>query len=210
MDIERLKEVSKGIPGWLADNEGIFLYNAAKNCTKGEIVEIGSWKGKSTVWLAEGSKAGKKLKVHAIDPHKGYDSKPTLKDFTENIESAKVDDIVVPIVKTSEEAAKSFRKPVEFIFIDGSHEYDDVKKDFELWFPKVMSGGIMAFHDTLGYDGPRRVVNELVYKSRHFRNIRLVNNITYATKAENTSFDRIRNRKTLFFKKIREMIISIL
>ena len=61
MDIERLKEVSKGIPGWLADNEGIFLYNAAKSCTKGEIVEIGSWKGKSTVWLAEGSQKGQKL-----------------------------------------------------------------------------------------------------------------------------------------------------
>lgn len=196
------------IPGWLAAEEAELLYSLAKNCAKGEIVEIGSWKGKSTVFLAKGSLAGNSLKIQAIDPHKGYDGKSTLKEFKNNIKTAGVSGIVVPVVKTSEEAAKSFNKPVEFIFIDGSHEYDDVKKDFGLWFPKIAEGGIMAFHDTLGYEGPRKVVNELVYKSRHFKVLGLVNNVTYARKvAENTFFDRVRNRFMLIKKKVRELVI---
>ncbi|MBI2172702.1 MAG: class I SAM-dependent methyltransferase [Candidatus Aenigmarchaeota archaeon] len=195
------------IPGWLADEEGELLYRLAMECKDGEIVEIGSWKGKSTVWLAEGSRAGRGLKIHAIDPHKGYDGKSTLKEFKDNIARAGVGGMIIPVVKTSEEAAKGFSKPVGLIFIDGSHEYNDVKKDFELWFPRLVDGGVMAFHDTLGYDGPRRLVNELVYKSRSFRNVRLVNNITYAVKAENTFPDRLRNRLSLLIKRLREMAI---
>lgn len=208
MNFDELRQISRNIPGWLADEEGELLYKLAKNCTKGEIVEIGSWKGKSIVWLAEGSRAGRGLKIHAIDPHEGYDGMSTLKEFRQNVEKAGVKNMVIPIVKTSEQAAKNFGKPVGFIFIDGSHEYDDVKKDFELWFPKLIDGGVMAFHDTLGYEGPRRLVNELVYKSRNFRKVRLVNNITYAVKTEeNTQADRVRNRLMLLAKKLREMMI---
>ena len=207
MDIDELRQVSGGIPGWLADEEGELLHRLARECKDGEIVEIGSWKGKSTVWLAEGSKAGRGLKIYAIDPHKGYDGKSTLEEFRNNIAKTGAGSMIIPIVKTSEESAKEFSKPVGLIFIDGSHEYDDVKKDFELWFPKLIDGGVMAFHDTLGYDGPRKVVNELIYKSRHFRKVRLVNNITYAVKAENTLPDMLRNRLSLLAKKIREMMI---
>ena len=121
--------------------------------------------------------AGRKCKIHAVDPHMGYDGKSTLREFKENIRRAGVSSMIIPIVKTSKEAAKNFNKPVGIIFIDGSHEYDDVMLDFELWFPKISEGGIMAFHDTIGYDGPRKVVNNLVYKSKYFRKIRLFNSI---------------------------------
>jgi predicted O-methyltransferase YrrM len=110
------------------------------------IVEIGSWKGKSTIWIAGGSKNGNKVKVYAIDPFVDFYEE----EFKKNIRDAKLDDIVIPLTKTSEEAAKNFDEPVEFIFIDGNHEYEFVKLDFDLWFPKVVDGGIMAFHDTIG------------------------------------------------------------
>jgi predicted O-methyltransferase YrrM len=72
MELAEAKKISNEIDGWLSDNEGELLFNLAKNCKgEGKIVEIGSWKGKSTVWLASGSKSGKNVKVYAIDPHTG-------------------------------------------------------------------------------------------------------------------------------------------
>ena len=86
---------------------------------------------------------------------------------------------MIPTVKTSEEAAWNFSEPVELVFIDGSHEYELVRLDFELWFPKLISGGIIALHDTVGFPGPRKVVAENLHK---FRNIGLVDEITFAQK----------------------------
>lgn len=215
MNIEEIKKIAKGIDGFLADDEGQLLFSFAKNCQKkGVIVEIGSWKGTSTIWIGAGSKEGNKTKIYAIDPHTGslnenaglienQKSLTTFEEFQKNIKSANVDDIVLPIVKTSEQAVKDFNEPVEFIFIDGDHKYESAKLDFDLWFPKVINGGIMAFHDSVGsgFPGPRRVVKDLVYKSKHFKNMGTVNSITFATKTEKNSLkDRIKNRYKLFSK----------
>lgn len=201
-----MEDVTKSverIDGWLRKREGIALYNLAKSCKgRGVIVEIGSWKGKSTILLAKGSKAGNKIKIYAIDPHTGSSEHEeinkkiwTYEEFKNNIASAKVDDIIVPIVKTSEEAAKDFNEKVEFIFIDGSHEYEFVKLDFDLWYPKVIDGGIMAFHDTFGWPGPKKVIGEHVIRSRNFKNVRFVDLTTIAEKTKKNSFrDRLKNR----------------
>jgi len=51
VQIEQIKLLTRNVDGFLDEKEGILLYNLAKNCTgKGVIVEIGSWKGKSTIW----------------------------------------------------------------------------------------------------------------------------------------------------------------
>lgn len=219
MRVEEIRKLVNNIEGWLTDKEGELLYNLARNCTKenrivgkGVIVEIGSWKGRSTIWLGIGSKMGGNLKIYSVDPHQGHkhwtDKIETFEEFKRNIRNANVDDIVTPIVKTSEEAAKNFDKPIKLIFIDGNHEYDYVKLDVELWIPKVMDGGIIAFHDTASgnrWEGPKRVVKELVYKSKKFRNIKFVNSITIVEKVEQTSFkDRFKNRYTFFLKDVYE------
>lgn len=207
MEISEIKKLVDKVDGWLGDREGELLYNFAKNCKgNGVIIEIGSWKGKSTIWLGRGSKAGNKLKVYAIDPGTGssehkewYGEVWTFKEFKKNIKNAEVDDIIIPIIKTSEETAKNFDKPVELIFIDGAHEYELVKLDFELWFPKLIDGGIMAFHDTVIGLGPRKVVREFVYKSKNFRNVGLIDSITFAEKVrQNSPRDIIRSRYVLF------------
>ncbi|MHA1251365.1 MAG: class I SAM-dependent methyltransferase [Candidatus Helarchaeota archaeon] len=181
-DIERIKKLLNSLnSGGFRDEEGIILYNLARNCKgKGVIVEIGSWKGRSTIWLANGSKQGNSVKVYAIDPHTGlgdiqkkYGPVWTFDEFKKNIKKAGVDDIVIPIVKTSKEAAKDFKKPVEFIFIDGGHEYEVVKSDFFLWFPKLVNGGIMAFHDSTTWEGPKKIVDNYIFKSKYFKNIKL-------------------------------------
>lgn len=211
MKTEDIKEIASAVEGWLHPLEGTLLYRLARQCTgKGAIVEIGSWKGKSTIWLAAGSKSGMNGKVYAIDPHIGSSEHQhvqenvwTFDQFTRNIERAGIHDTVVPIVATSEEAAKNFEKPVELIFIDGGHEYQMVKLDFDLWSPKVVEGGVMAFHDTVGWPGPKQVVKEFVVRSKQFRNVRFVHSILYAQKVLQSSFtDQIRNRYVFFLLNV--------
>ena len=212
--MQEIRKIIKKINGWLSDKEGELLYTLAKNCKgRGVIVEIGSWKGKSTIWLGKGSKAGNRIKIYAIDPHTGspelkkmYGKIRSFEEFKDNIKNMEVDDIVVPIIKTSEAAAKNFDEPVELIFIDGSHEYEIVKLDFELWFPKLINGGIMAFHDTnIPDNGPRKVIEESVYKSKKFRNIRYLDSVTFAEKAKKNSMNGLRNRYAILLRKLYEL-----
>lgn len=211
MDTEEIKRIVEKVDGWLTDREGELLYSLAKNCIgNGVIVEIGSWQGKSTIWLGKGSKAGNRVKIYAIDPHTEhiedeelYRKAGSFKEFKKNIKNAKVNDIIIPIVQASEETAKNFNKPVEFIFIDGAHEYNRVKLDFELWFPKLIDGGIMAFHDTILWPGPKKVVKEFICKSKYFRNVKFIDSITFAEKVKQNSIkDRLRNRYVLFLKNM--------
>ena len=211
MKTNEIKKVVDKVEGWLSDREGELLYNLATNCRgKGVIVEIGSWKGKSTIWLGKGSKAGNKVKIFAIDPHEGASTRSetdrkvrTFEEFKKNIKNAEIGDVVIPIVKTSEEAAKNFNDSAELIFIDGAHKYELVKLDFELWYQKLIYGGIMAFHDTIGWSGPKKVVEEYIYKSKCFRNVGFVDSITFAEKVkQNSAKDMIRNRWVLFLKNV--------
>jgi predicted O-methyltransferase YrrM len=203
VNLEKIKSQTEGVEGWLNEAEGRLLHRLARKCSgKGVVVEIGSWKGKSTIWLGHGSRDGRNVKIHAIDPHTGSPEHGgtnrhvwTFEQFQKNIQSAGVDDVIVPHVDYSVTAAQKFDEPVELIFVDGLHEYEGVKADFEAWFPKVIEGGIMAFHDTTGWDGPRKVVTEHLFKSRRFRKVRFVRSITYGEKTErNSVWDCIRNR----------------
>lgn len=218
MNMEETKKFIDKVEGYLTYREGETLYNLAKNCKgNGVIVEIGSWKGKSTIWIGNGSKNGNKVKIYAIDSHIGSSEHQkenektwTFEEFKKNIKNAKVDDIIIPLVKTSEDVAKNFDKPVEFIFIDGAHEYEFVKLDFDLWFPKVIDGGIMAFHDTMCYDGPKKVVRDLVYKSKFFKNVGFVDSITFAQKVKKNSLrDHIRGRYVLLLNDLCEFAYKL-
>jgi len=192
---EELRKATKDLEGCLVDIEGELLYDLARGCTReGVIVEIGSLYGKSTTWLGRGSKSGGKVRVYSIDPH----LVSTFDEFKRNLVKMGVDDIVTPIVDTSEEAVKDFNEKVVLIFIDGDHRYESVKLDFMLWFPKVVYSGIMAFHDTNKISGPCRIVEEEVYRSKRFMRIHVVGSITYAEKVEENSVsDRLRNRYIL-------------
>ena len=200
-----------GIGGWLTLKEGRLLYDLARRCTgRGVIVEIGSWKGKSTIWLASGSRRGAGVPVYAIDPHTAESDNlatqsavPTFAEFTRNIRQAGVADLVVPLVTTSAEAARDFEHPVELIFIDGAHDYASVALDFELWFPRVVDGGTIAFHDTVAWEGPRRLVAQRVFRSEWARRARFVDSTTVAEKvARNSLGDRVRNRYVLGLKRM--------
>jgi MMP 1-O-methyltransferase len=195
----RVKPLIADVPGWLTDEEGEALYDLARACTgKGVIVEIGSWKGKSTICLGLGSRAGVSVPVYAIDPHADY----RFGDFKTNVERAGITDLVRPIASLSQPAADDFEEPIELLFVDGSHEYDLVLEDFEKWVPKVVESGWVAFHDTTWTAGPRKVVGEAIYRSKRFKDLRfVVGSTTVARKVQRNSFaDRVRNRYVLGVK----------
>jgi predicted O-methyltransferase YrrM len=183
--MDRVSASASRIDGWLSDAQGRALLAAAAAATgRGAIVEIGSWKGRSTVWLAEGARlAGQR--VHAIDRHTQSREDPsanTLADFLENINRAGVADVVEPLVMSSADAAAVVRGPVELLFIDGDHSFDGVRQDAEIWLPRVMDGGLVMFHDvaTAGYDGPRRIFRRMVCWNERFAGVRRVGSMTIA------------------------------
>ena len=194
-----VKPLIADVPGWLTDEEGEALFELARCCEgRGVIVEIGSWKGKSTICLGRGSRAGNGVRIYAIDPHADY----RFGDFKANVERAGVTDLVTPIASLSQAAADDFDQPIELLFVDGSHEEDLVREDFQKWVPKVVDGGWVAFHDTTWTPGPRRVVGELVYRSRSFADVRFVlGSMTVARKVTaNTLTDRLRAHYVLGVK----------
>jgi len=204
MATSELRKRLDQLPGWLSYEEGETLYELAKACRgRGVIVEIGSWRGKSTMCLGLGSKAGNRVPIYAIDPH----SEHTFGDFTKNVEAAGISDIVTPMPGRSQELAEGFDQPIELLFIDGAHQYDLVLEDFERWVPKVVEGGVVAMHDTTWFEGPKRVANDLIFKSRRFKDARYVfSSTTVATKVgENTALDRLRNRFGLLVKSTVEL-----
>src|SRR5919198_5256827 len=204
MATSELRKRLDELPGWLSYEEGETLYRLAKACTgRGVIVEIGSWRGKSTTCLGLGSKAGSLVPIFAIDPH----SEHTFGDFKRNIDAAGISDLVTPMPGRSQDLAEGFDQPIELLFIDGAHQYDLVLEDFERWVPKVVEGGVVAMHDTTWFEGPKRVADELIFKSRRFKDARYVfSSTTVATKvAENSAVDRARNRFGLAVKRSVEL-----
>ena len=195
-EFEETKNLIDRIDGWIGKREAKYLYALAKEgAQKGVIVEIGSWKGKTTTLLAKASQAVCGKEVYAIDPHKGgpdqerfgYKHVNTVEEFRKNIREAGVGDIVIPMVMTSEEAVKDWNKPIGLLWIDGDHSYEAVKKDFLLWLPFVTQTGIIAFHDTYSWEGPRRVVEEYLIPSSKLSILGQVDGIAAAKKAMSVS-----------------------
>ena len=154
-----LTERFKHIDGWLSPVEGYLLYRLARDGEgSGAIVEIGSWMGLSTAWLAAGSKAAGREHVHAVDV---FDGGPVLKDhdfirkegttyhrFSENLEGLGLFDYVEPIVAESGAAAQAWTKgAIRLLFIDGDHRYPAVRQDLDLWSPHVTAAGLIILDD---------------------------------------------------------------
>jgi MMP 1-O-methyltransferase len=185
-------QVAKAVPGFLGEDEARFLGMAAA-CTpsQGSIVEIGSFKGKSTVVLAKVAKHYGLGPVVAIDPHNFNDPEfeeyrrvpnaTTYDDFLKNLESAGVSDQVDVRRAFSGEVAANWNGPIRFLWIDGDHTYSGAKADFDGFFPHVSPGGVVAFHDALHeYSGPIRVFVEDVLRSERFGAAGFVGSIAWS------------------------------
>lgn len=159
--------------GFMPHAEGVALFEtAAEYGSHGPICEIGSYCGKSAVYLGAGARQAKSV-VFTVDHHRGSEEiqpgwahhDPTLMDlrfgkmdslptFRATIASAGLEEEVIAIVGSSERVAGLWSTPLAMLFIDGGHSEDPVTKDYEGWAPHVMPGGALVFHDI--YPDPAR------------------------------------------------------
>ena len=153
------------VRGFLPDGEGLRLYEwALETAVMGPILEIGSYCGRSTIWLAQAAKEKQSL-VFAVDHHRGseehqpgeshhdtelVDAKgdvDTLTMFRRNIRLAGLENEVIPVVTDSTRFARSWSGQLGMVFIDGGHSLSAALADFRAWAPRVLPGGILAIHD---------------------------------------------------------------
>jgi predicted O-methyltransferase YrrM len=165
------------IPGMLTLRRCTYLYLMAyANSVPGDIVEIGSWQGRSTAFLAQACEDTDNGVVHAIDhfagnpgtSHYSVDGQmETLEDnFRRNIERAGLTHRVVLHSNTSAGAAPEVAAAVNgvrLLFIDGEHSYDAVREDLANYADLVSPGGMLVFDDySRTWEGDVRAVREHV------------------------------------------------
>jgi Methyltransferase domain len=183
-------EETRKVPGHLSENEARFLgLLAACVPAKGTIVEIGSFKGRSTVMLATVASRYCLDPIVAIDPHNSpilldhhaNSETSSYQDFLNSIHAAGVSDHVESHVAYSTHVASSWNRPIRLLWIDGDHSYESAKKDLVGFFPHLVPRGVVAFHDALNaFPGPIRVFVEDVLRSDGFGPAGFVHSIAWA------------------------------
>jgi len=158
--------------GYLSEREARFLMAAAAlSPAEGKNLEIGSFKGRSTVGIAYVTRELGLGKVVAVDPHTSPASTdPDLKrvgqttsydDFVANLRSAGVFERVDIKRAFSHDLAKEWKDPIRLLWIDGDHTYEGAKADLDMFKSFLSDGAIVAMHDVLGtFEGSLRVFVE--------------------------------------------------
>ncbi len=162
----------------LAERHALFYLSLTASLA-GNIIEIGSWLGGTTSYLAKGCQLAGNGKVIAIDHFAGNPGKEALYQagvapgktifatFQSNIARAGVSEYIEPLEMDSVSAREIVTAPARMVFIDGNHDYEHVREDIGLWEPLLMPGGVLAFHDFNSAEGVTRGVTEFVAPERY-------------------------------------------
>jgi predicted O-methyltransferase YrrM len=187
--LDLLKDI-EAVEGYLAPNEIRFLaLMAACPTTSGEALEIGSFKGKSTIILAKSAALAGDGTVNAVDPMTApSETDPDLggaassfEDFTRNVAEHGVDKRIRFHKTFSHELAKTWNMPLRLLWIDGDHTYAGTKLDFDGFAPHLADKGIIAIHDVLHeFEGGARVFLEDILRSPHFGTCGFCGSIAWA------------------------------
>ncbi len=160
------KTLTDNIKGFLDHEEGMRLFDIALKASKlGPCLEIGSYCGKSAIYLGSACKENNSV-LFSIDHHRGSEEQqpgeeyfdPELFDykyyridsfslFRRTLETAGLDDTVVPVVSLSEVAARAWKTPLGLVFIDGGHAFETTLKDYQMWTRQILPGGYLLIHD---------------------------------------------------------------
>lgn len=165
IDPELLRH-ARAARGFMPDAEGLALYEAAAAVpAPGPFVEIGSYCGKSAVYLGAAARRRGRV-LFAIDHHRGSEEnqpgwqwhEPDLVDpaigkidtlpiFRRTLHDAGLETTVIAVVGDSATVARELRVEPAFVFIDGGHGHEPAHRDFDAWAPLVAPGGYLAIHD---------------------------------------------------------------
>jgi predicted O-methyltransferase YrrM len=164
-----LRRLALETKGFMPPEEGDALYEAAL-AAGGAVhgapwVEVGSYCGRSTIWLGGAARAAGTT-LFAVDHHRGseenqsgwehhdtevvdarIDKMDTLPFFRRAIHDAGLEDVVVGVVGLSPVVSRHWATPIGFLFIDGGHGEAPARLDYEGWAPHVAPGGLLAIHD---------------------------------------------------------------
>ena len=154
------------VKGFLDPMEGEALYRyAAEMAGLGPILEVGSYCGKSTVYLGMACRSAG-VSVYAVDHHRGseehqpgeeyhdeslFDEQIGLMDsfreFRRTVRAADLENIVIPLVTSSEQASRHWGTPLSMVFIDGGHSLEAAMTDYRCWAGHIVKDGLLAIHD---------------------------------------------------------------
>ena len=161
-----LLAAARAAKGFMPDDEGAFLHrHAADAAAAGPLLEVGSYCGKSTIYLAAAARLHRGT-VFAVDHHRGSEENqagwehhdPTLVDpevglmdtlpiFRRTVHDAGLEDVVVAVVGASATVGRHWRTPLSLLFVDGGHGEEPARTDYETWAPWVQAGGLLLIHD---------------------------------------------------------------
>ena len=154
----------EGVEGWLTDAQAARLARSAGALGAGSrVVEIGSFRGRSTIVLARA--APDDAEVVAIDPHLGSDRGPQeiaaqpelgeddLHAFRANLERAGVAARVRHVRALSQEALGEVEGAIDLLYVDGAHRYGPARDDIVRWGDRVSPGGRLLVHDAFSSIG---------------------------------------------------------
>ncbi len=160
-----LENVSN-IKGFLDESEARELYVLALEASKfAPCLEIGSYCGKSAIFLGCACRENKTV-LFSVDHHTGSEEQQPGQEYFDpdllNKETGKIDtfrlfrktidifdlvDAVIPVIGRSEIIGRAWNTPLGLLFIDGSHAYESVLHDYQIWSKHVLPGGYLVFHD---------------------------------------------------------------
>jgi len=166
---QRLRAIAEAAKGFMPPDEGLALHEtglAAAGALPGRpLVEIGSWCGKSAVYLGSAAQAAGTV-LFSVDHHRGSEENQTgwehhdvevvdeelgkidtLPFFRRTIHDAGLEGAVVALVGDSPTVARFWTTPCALVFIDGGHGEEPAHADYEAWAPHVMVDGWLAIHD---------------------------------------------------------------
>ena len=170
-----LRELARSTRGFMPDDEGLALYEAARTASAirpasaihpaRTIVEIGSYCGKSTIYLAAAAQETGAVVV-TVDHHRGSEEMQdgwehhdaemvdgqtgrfdSLRYLRRTLDKAQLEDVVIATVGESATVATHFGLAPCLVFIDGGHGHEPAHVDYESWAPKLESGATLAIHD---------------------------------------------------------------
>jgi predicted O-methyltransferase YrrM len=162
----QVRQAAEAARGFMPPDEGLALFEtAAAYAAVGPIAEIGTYCGKSTIYLAEAARQAGQV-VLTVDHHHGSEENQpgweyhdtelvdpatgrldTLPHFRSTLAAAGLEEQVIAIVGRSAAVSALWRAPLGMLFIDGGHTDAAAVADYEGWAPHVAPGGALAIHD---------------------------------------------------------------
>ena len=163
---DHLLAVARATKGFMPDDEGLALHAAGLSAAAvGPLLEIGSYCGKSAVYLGAAARSGDSV-LFTVDHHHGSEENQagwehhdpevvdprtgrmdTLPFLRRTLEDAGLEDVVIPVIGASATVARYWSTPLGLLFIDGGHALDIAMADYQSWSTFVEPGGLLAIHD---------------------------------------------------------------